>query len=227
MMLSPRIRRIFNTVAVAALTFCPAAHAAEHITLTNGFEFDCARRETAGGRVRLYLTAGNNALGFLEVASTAILRAETLAEPITPTVVPNTAASAANVPELLAQAGQRHRIDADLLASVVQAESGGHARAVSRTGARGLMQLMPATAAQLGVADSFQPSQNIAGGAAYLDQLLTLYHDNIAVALAAYNAGPAAVNRYHGIPPYRETQLYVARVITEFNRRKQLAVHTP
>jgi soluble lytic murein transglycosylase-like protein len=81
------------------------------------------------------------------------------------------------------------------------------------------MQLMPSTAAGLGVADSFEPRQNVRGGSAYLDALLTRYHDNMALALAAYNAGPAAVDRYHGIPPYHETQAYVARVIHEFNRR--------
>jgi soluble lytic murein transglycosylase-like protein len=81
------------------------------------------------------------------------------------------------------------------------------------------MQLMPGTAAGLGVSDSFAPDQNVNGGTAYLDGLLKRYHDNLALALAAYNAGPAAVDRWHGIPPYRETQLYVARVIHEFNRR--------
>jgi soluble lytic murein transglycosylase-like protein len=81
------------------------------------------------------------------------------------------------------------------------------------------MQLMPGTAADLGVSDSFKPEQNVRGGSAYLDELLTRYHDNLALALAAYNAGPAAVDKYHGIPPYRETKLYVARVILEFNRR--------
>jgi soluble lytic murein transglycosylase-like protein len=81
------------------------------------------------------------------------------------------------------------------------------------------MQLMPGTAKQLGVQNSFTPQENVRGGADYLDQLLTHYHDNMAKALAAYNAGPAAVDRYHGIPPYRETQVYVARVIHEFNRR--------
>jgi soluble lytic murein transglycosylase-like protein len=107
----------------------------------------------------------------------------------------------------------------DLLASVVKAESGGNSRAVSRTGARGLMQLMPGTAAGLGVKDSFQPNENVRGGSTYLDALLVRYHDNLALALAAYNAGPQAVDRYHGIPPYRETQAYVLRVIHEFNRR--------
>jgi soluble lytic murein transglycosylase-like protein len=123
--------------------------------------------------------------------------------------------------EMLASAGQQHNIDADLLASIVKAESNGQTRAVSRTGAQGLMQLMPGTARELGVSDSFEPRQNINGGTQYLDALLTKYHDNIALAAAAYNAGPAAVDRYHGVPPYRETRLYVARVINEFNRLKR------
>ena len=120
---------------------------------------------------------------------------------------------------MLATAGHAHHLDIDLLASVVKAESGGNIRARSRAGAEGLMQLMPGTAAELGVTDSYEPGQNVNGGTAYLDQLLTRYHDNLALALAAYNAGPAAVEKYHGIPPYRETRLYVARVIHEFNRR--------
>jgi soluble lytic murein transglycosylase-like protein len=120
---------------------------------------------------------------------------------------------------MLARAGADHNLDVDLLASVVKAESDGNTRAVSRAGARGLMQLMPGTATGLGVEDSFQPDQNVRGGSTYLDKLLTLYHDNLAMALAAYNAGPEAVDKYHGIPPYRETQAYVARVIHEFNRR--------
>jgi soluble lytic murein transglycosylase-like protein len=82
---------------------------------------------------------------------------------------------------------------------------------------------MPGTANELGVEDAFRADQNIAGGTTYLDQLLVRYHDNVALALAAYNAGPAAVDRYHGIPPYRETRAYVARVIREFNRRKLTA----
>jgi soluble lytic murein transglycosylase-like protein len=125
--------------------------------------------------------------------------------------------------ELLTRAGASHNIDADLLASVVHAESNGNVRAVSRAGAQGLMQLMPGTASDLGVTNSFAPEQNIGGGTAYLDQLLTRYHDNIALALAAYNAGPAAVDRYRGIPPYAETRAYVARVIREFNRLKLAA----
>jgi soluble lytic murein transglycosylase-like protein len=127
--------------------------------------------------------------------------------------------SPADLHEILAKAGGDHNLDVDLLASLVRAESGGNARAVSRAGARGLMQLMPGTAAELGVGDSFKPDQNVRGGSTYLDALLIHYHDNLALALAAYNAGPAAVDKYRGIPPYRETRAYVARVIHEFNRR--------
>lgn len=216
------IRLLFLAVLAA-----PSMRAAERITLRNGFELDCSRREIMGDRVRLYLNAAGGA-NFVEVAADAIVAAEAIeALPSQPTVfTTGTAPVMALQPlnELLTYAGRAHHIDADMLASIVQAESGGHARAVSRTGARGLMQLMPGTAAHLGVTDSFEPSQNIAGGSAYLDQLLTRYHDDIALALAAYNAGPGAVDRYRGIPPYRETRLYVARVINEYNRRKRAAL---
>ena len=120
--------------------------------------------------------------------------------------------------DLIEEHATRNVVSADLVRAVIQAESAFNPRAVSSKGAMGLMQLMPATAADLGVQDSFRPEQNVRGGSSYLDSLLTRYHDNLALALAAYNAGPAAVDKYHGIPPYRETQLYVARVIHEFNR---------
>jgi soluble lytic murein transglycosylase-like protein len=121
--------------------------------------------------------------------------------------------------EMLNKAGHEHNLDVDLLASLVKAESGGDARAKSRAGAQGLMQLMPATARNMGVADSYKPEENVRGGSAYLDAMLVRYNDNLALALAAYNAGPDAVDKYHGIPPYHETRAYVARVIHEFNRR--------
>jgi soluble lytic murein transglycosylase-like protein len=217
-------------LAVMAV-LAPLAHAAEHVTLKNGFELDCVRREANGERVRLYLAdKGSSSANYLEVSADSIVRIETLAEEPAPPAIPlatkdtSAAPTAAEMTQLLARAGEQHHIDADMLASVIYAESGGQVRAVSRTGAKGLMQLMPATATQLGVSDAFRADQNIAGGTAYLDQLLTRYHDNVALALAAYNAGPGAVDRWHGIPPYRETQAYVARVIREFNRRKQMSM---
>jgi hypothetical protein len=221
------------------LAICPLAHATEHVTLKNGFELDCVRREAVGDKIRLYLAAsgGTSAqdANYLEVSADSVVRVETVAdvpEPVAVTAVsagkaglmPGSAIpTKAEMHEMLSEAGTAHHIDEDLLASVVRAESGGHARAVSRTGAQGLMQLMPGTASAMGVQDAFKPEQNIAGGTAYLDSLLTRYHDNVALALAAYNAGPGAVDKYHGVPPYRETREYVARVIREFNRRKQTA----
>jgi Transglycosylase SLT domain len=221
------------------LAMCPLARATEHVTLKNGFELDCVRREVVGDKVRLYL-AGNGATSiddsnYLEVSVDSIIRVETVADAPDPVAAVNavkipgpattvTAPTKQEMHEMLAHAGAAHHIDEDLLASVVRAESGGQVRAVSRTGARGLMQLMPSTASSMGVDDAFKPDQNIAGGSAYLDALLTRYHDNVALALAAYNAGPGAVDKYHGIPPYRETREYVARVIREFNRRKQMAL---
>jgi len=143
------------------------------------------------------------------------------AQPVSPEQTMDANLSPADLREMLAKAGVDHNLDVDLLASLVKAESGGNVRAVSPAGARGLMQLMPGTATALGVQDSFKPDQNVRGGSAYLDALLTRYNNKLALALAAYNAGPAAVDKYHGIPPYRETQAYVARVIHEFNRRVQ------
>ena len=228
----------FSSVMMLALAVCPVARAAEHVTLKNGFELDCVRREVMGDKIRLYLVGKRSETNYLEVDGDAVARVETIPDlPETPEdsaivaktpvaateVAPVTALTKAEMREMLAHAGGEHNIDADLLASVVRAESGGQVRAVSRTGAKGLMQLMPGTAGELGVHDAFRPDENIAGGTAYLDSLLTRYHDNLALALAAYNAGPGAVDKYHGVPPYRETRAYVARVIREFNRRKQMA----
>lgn len=211
--------------AAFALASSPAAHAFDRVTLRNGFSYDCAHREPlADGRVRLFLTKAEDS-SYIDLPTSEIESVATLPDP--PTVPTKTAAANADVRSLLSHAGEEHDIDVELLASVVHAESAGRANAVSRTGAQGLMQLMPGTARNLGVKDSFQPDQNISGGTTYLDALLTRYHDNLALALAAYNAGPAAVDKYHGIPPYRETRAYVARVMTEFKRRKLQMAHQP
>ncbi len=193
-------------LGIAAVAAAPV-HALERLTFINGQTQDCERHEVVGENVRIY-TSGEN---YYEIKANEIASVDAVPDP-----APAIAASAEadvrpgltkeDLGEMLASAGQQHNIDADLLASIVKAESNGQARAVSRTGAKGLMQLMPGTAREMGVADSFEPQQNINGGTQYLDVLLIHYHDNIALAVAAYNAGPAAVDRYHGIPPYRETR---------------------
>jgi soluble lytic murein transglycosylase-like protein len=212
---------------LAACFAATTAHAAELITLKNGFDYICDHHTTDGSKVRLYQDAAEtnyqdvNASDIVSVEHVDLPRpVETAAtaKPIPAPVIPEKLTDA-DLQPMLAKAGTAHNVDADLLASVVRAESAGHSHAISRAGAQGLMQLMPGTASDLGVADTFAPNQNIQGGSAYLDWLLTRYHDDLKKALAAYNAGPAAVDRWHGIPPYRETQLYVARVIREYNRR--------
>jgi soluble lytic murein transglycosylase-like protein len=227
-----RLGRIWlGTPILLAALLSNAAHAFQRVTLRNGFSYDCARYEPIdSSHIRLFLST--QATDFIDLSRQSIVSIETLPDPPQPPPTPVAAAAAPvpNVPDLITAAGTQHHIDADLLASVIKAESGFHSNAVSRTGARGLMQLMPGTAQQLGVNDAFRPDQNIAGGSTYLDQLLDRYDPNndthgLALALAAYNAGPAAVDRYHGIPPYSETRAYVVRVMNEFKRRKLALEH--
>lgn len=224
-----------------ALCAARSSVAAERVQLRNGFTLDCDHHEAVSvGRVQLVIDPANR----IEVDASSILSVETVdpragqistnregatastvpAVPFTRKLPPLSSPAdkqltPAELAAMVASAGTARNINVDLLQSVMLAESGGHVHAVSRTGAQGLMQLMPATAHGLGVENSFAPEQNLRGGATYLDALLTRYHNNLVLALAAYNAGPGAVDRYHGVPPYRETIAYVSRIVREFNRR--------
>jgi soluble lytic murein transglycosylase-like protein len=113
---------------------------------------------------------------------------------------------------LIQSAAKREGVDEELVKAVVQAESGFNARAVSPVGAKGLMQLMDGTARSLGVKDSFDPAANISGGVKFLRSMMDRF-GSVPLALAAYNAGPGAVEKYGGVPPYKETQTYVDRVL--------------
>ena len=115
--------------------------------------------------------------------------------------------------EMIRRAAQRHGLDPILLAAVAEIESGFDPRAVSHKGAAGLLQLMPETARRFGVTDSFDPGQNVEGGARYLRWLLTRFSGDEQLALAGYNAGEGAVDRYQGIPPFPETERYVVQVL--------------
>lgn len=114
--------------------------------------------------------------------------------------------------DMISDTAYRFDLEPALMHAVVRAESGFNPHAVSRAGARGLMQLMPQTAIEVGVRDVFHPQDNLEGGASYLRGLLDRYSGNVHLALAAYNAGPGAVDSYGGVPPYAETQEYLRRV---------------
>lgn len=200
-------------VLLLALTQLPAA---EMVNLRNGFSIRHEWHETLGATTRLYF-GGDAAGGFVDVA-TAQIESFEAAPP--DSVIPNTTPSSRDLPTIIGDASARSRIDADFIASVIHAESSGNPRAVSPKGAQGLMQLMPQTAGALGVKNSFDPAENVDGGVRYLRELLLQYHGDAAKALAAYNAGPHRVQQYGGVPPYRETRAYVAKVINDYNRKK-------
>ncbi len=211
-----------------------SAFGADLAILQNGFSIRHDHRQVIGSITRLYIDADN--ISYVDVPTIQIVQFE---HDSTPAAPPNANAQPANAvatitPSALAKApvntldlndvingaSDRTQIDPDLITSVIHAESGFNPHALSPKGAQGLMQLMPGTAANLGVANSFDPGANVDGGTRYLKELLELYNFDLQKALAAYNAGPLRVKQYHGVPPYNETRAYVARIIRDFNSKK-------
>jgi soluble lytic murein transglycosylase-like protein len=202
------------------------AQATDLAILRNGFSIQHGRREQHGNVTRLYLTASADS-GFIEIPTEQITCFQRDDYPVAVAKATVSATEKASAParqydieKIVAAASDRHLVDADLIASLIRAESSFNARAVSPKGAQGLMQLMPGTATKLGVSDSFDPDANVDAGTRYLRDLLVQYNGDIVKALAAYNAGPHRVAKYKGVPPYKETHAYVARIVREFNRKK-------
>ncbi len=195
---------------------------AESALLKNGFRMRVDRHVTEDQTIRLFLPGG----GTMQVAAGDIDRFEpdepAIVPAATPVPVPAAVPVTRNQPldEIVRAASARHGLDPDFIHSIIAAESAGNPRAVSPKGASGLMQLMPGTAKALGTTDVFDPAMNVEGGTAYIKQLLERYDNDVIKALAAYNAGPGKVDAYGGLPPYRETNAYVTRVITKFNKEK-------
>jgi soluble lytic murein transglycosylase-like protein len=198
------------------------ASAAESVVLKNGFRMHVDRHETdSDGKIHLFVNGGS-----IEMNATEIERFEAeapappAAAPATPAPITPATVAAPSLDGVVRAAGAKYGLDPDFIRSIIHAESAGNARAVSPKGASGLMQLMPGTAKTLGVDNVFDPAANVEGGTAYIRQLLDRYDHDVVRALAAYNAGPGKVEIYGGMPPYRDTQAYVSRVITLFNKEK-------
>ena len=129
-------------------------------------------------------------------------------------------AQSANIDEIIETFSNKYNIDGDFIKAIINQESGFNPKATSKKGAMGLMQLMPKTAESLGIKDAYNPYQNIEGGVKYLKGLMDKYNNNPELALAAYNAGSGAVQKYGGIPPYKETQNYVKSIMSAYNKTK-------
>jgi hypothetical protein len=211
------LMRAFLAVALLLVFAVPQLSAAEMANLRNGFTIRDERHETIGDITRLYMGKDSRA-GSVDVATSDIESFEPVApepEPLD-TPVPKTQ----DLNAIISSASARSQVDADFIASVIRAESANNPRAISGKGAQGLMQLMPETARNLGVVDSFDPADNVGGGVRYLRELLLRYNGDLIKTLAAYNAGPQRVQQYKGIPPYRETRAYITRVILDYNSKK-------
>jgi soluble lytic murein transglycosylase-like protein len=204
---------ILIAVLVVAAAGAPRA-LADYAVLRSGLRLHITGYEARGDRVRLSLRGG-----MVEVSSSDLVAVEpedTFEE--LPAAPADRGAAQGPYDRLIHAASVRHGVDEGLIREIIAAESNFNPRAVSPKRALGLMQLLPMTAARYSVANVFDPAQNIDGGTRYLKDLLECYRGDSSLALAAYNAGPRTVEQYGGIPPFRETQNYVRRILSQIAR---------
>ncbi len=206
----------------AILLCCVGVSAgAEMAVLANGFSLRVDRHERMGNEYLLYTASGVTRLPASDVVEFEPIAAPAIAAASVAIVeAPKAAAPPATPVQLVERAAEKHGLPADFVKLVARAESAFNPKALSPKGAIGLMQLMPQTAAALNV-DPHDAEQNAEAGARLLKDLLVQYQgqpDQLRRALAAYNAGPGAVAKYNGVPPYRETQLYVDKIVGQYKR---------
>jgi len=182
---------------------------------------ECSSLELALRRIRTIEQTFAELEGFTDKSTRevskdfqSILESKTSSKPL------NNNAGTNNINELIGEYSIKNELDENLVKAIIQQESGFQPNVTSKAGAMGLMQLMPGTAKGLGVNNAYDPEENIAGGTKYLRNLLNKYDGDTTKALAAYNAGPAAVEKYNGIPPYAETQNYVKNVLGMYEKYK-------
>ena len=208
------IRRFLSPVVVTALVLAASAVCTrgDYVVLRGGIRLDVTGYEILGDRYRLHLKGGT-----AEVLADDVIAVEPeeIFQPVEEPLSDKTPFK-----KIIRAAAERHRIDADLIYCVIAVESNFNPKAVSSKNARGLMQLLPQTAARFGVHDIVDPEQNVNAGAKYLRQLLDKYN-NLTLALAAYNAGPERIDQYgRRVPPYLETMKYVQRITKSYAKIK-------
>lgn len=222
-----KTRLAFGTFVLLVVCSLPC-FASEVAVLKNGFSIKHERRQVLGDVTRLYVSADGTS--FVDVPTTEIEHYEAVPDAASASRIPAPGSMSkmqsfpvrpeVDLNQVVNDASGRYRLDPDLVNAVIKAESDFKVHAISPKGAQGLMQLMPGTASQLGVANTFDPQANVEGGTRYLRELLEKYNFDLIKALAAYNAGPQRVQRFGGVPPYYETRAYVARVVRDFNKKK-------
>jgi hypothetical protein len=211
-----KLQRLIVIAALAGAVVVPSARG-DYAVLRTGVRLHIIGYESAGDRVKLTMPGG-----FVEIAASDLVSIEP--EDTFQALPEEPKPETGRYEELIRAAAEKHGLDVKLITQVIAAESNFNPKAVSRKQALGLMQLLPQTAAQYAVANVFDPAQNIEGGAHYLKDLLEKYRGNLALALAAYNAGPDLVERYGGIPPFAETRNYVKRITSELAKASPTAV---
>jgi len=197
---------------VLALAAFAAGARADYFVLRSGARLNVTAYQLVGERYRIQINGGS-----AEIAAADVIAIEP-EEIFIP--APRMPLMQAPYGDMIQSAAKKYSVDADLIFSVIAAESNFNPRAISRRGARGLMQLLPATGARFGVKDIFDPAQNIDAGTQYLRDLMTRYQGDLVLTLAAYNAGPGAVQHYGRVPPYNETISYVRAIRKTYAQRK-------
>jgi Transglycosylase SLT domain len=205
-----RVTRVI--LFLLALAAFAAGARADYFVLRSGARLNVTAYQLVGERYRIQMNGGSAEIAAADVVA---IEPEEIFIP-----APRMPLTQAPYRDMIQSAAKKYSVDADLIFSVIAAESNFNPRVISRRGARGLMQLLPATGTRFGVKDIFDPAQNIDAGTQYLRDLMARYQGDLVLTLAAYNAGPGAVQRYGRVPPYNETISYVRAIRKTYALRK-------